>query len=243
MSSDAPPGVFITFEGGEGAGKSTQIARLAAALQGSGREVVTTREPGGTERAEALRAALLRGVAKPFGPFAEALMFAAARIDHIETLIRPALARGAVVLCDRFADSTRAYQGAAGGLEPGLIASLERVTLEGLRPDLTLILDLPPEAGLARARRRGEGQGEGADRFEAEAVSFHERLRAAFRAIAEAEPERCRLIDASPGPDRVEAAIRSAVAAWRPDLLAATQGGQGAQGGQEGDGGGQGHAA
>lgn len=220
MSSDAPRGVFITFEGGEGAGKSTQIARLAEALRrAGGREVVTTREPGGTPRAEALRAALLRGVAKPYGPFAEALMFAAARIDHIEHLIRPGLDRGAIVLCDRFSDSTRAYQGAAGGLEPGLIASLERVTLEGLRPDLTLILDLPPEAGLARAQSRGEGAP--ADRFEAEALGFHERLRAAFRAIAEAEPERCRLIDASLDPDAVEAAIRASVAAWRPDLLPA----------------------
>jgi dTMP kinase len=225
MSSDAPRGVFITFEGGEGAGKSTQIARLAAALRAaSGREVVTTREPGGTPRAEGYRAALLRGVAKPFGPFAEALMFAAARIDHVDALIRPALARGAIVLCDRFADSTRAYQGAAGGLDPALIASLERVTLQGLRPDLTLILDLPAEAGLARARRRGgEGQGAGQevgpDRFEAEALGFHERLRSAFRAIAEAEPARCRVIDAEPGPDAVEAAIRGAVAAHRPDLL------------------------
>ncbi|MBB5761731.1 dTMP kinase [Methylorubrum rhodesianum] len=218
MSSDAPPGVFITFEGGEGAGKSTQIARLAEALrQASGREVVTTREPGGTKRAEELRAALLRGVAKPYGPFAEALMFAAARIDHIENLIRPALARGAIVLCDRFSDSTRAYQGAAGGLAPGLIASLERVTLGDLRPDLTLILDLPPEAGLARAHSRGEGKP--ADRFEAEGLRFHERLRAAFRAIAAAEPERCRVIDADPGPDAVEARIREAVSAWRPDLL------------------------
>ena len=222
MSSDAPRGVFITFEGGEGAGKSTQIARLAATLRaGSGREVVTTREPGGTKRAEAYREALLRGVAKPFGPFAEALIFAAARIDHVDALIRPALTRGAVVLCDRFADSTRAYQGAAGGLDPALIASLERVTLGDLAPDLTLILDLPAPAGLARARRRaGEEAGDGSpDRFEAEALGFHERLRAAFRAIAEAEPGRCRVIDAEPEPDVVEAAIRAAVAARIPDLL------------------------
>ncbi|KQT60862.1 thymidylate kinase [Methylobacterium sp. Leaf456] len=220
MSSDAPRGVFITFEGGEGAGKSTQIARLAATLRaGSGREVVTTREPGGTPRAEGFREALLRGVAKPFGPFAEALMFAAARIDHVDGLIRPSLERGAIVLCDRFADSTRAYQGAAGGLDPALIASLERVTLGDLRPNLTLILDLPAPAGLARARRRGET--EAPDRFEAEALGFHERLRAAFLAIAEAEPARCRVIDASPGPDAVEAAIRRAVAAHRPDLLPA----------------------
>ncbi len=226
MSSDAPRGVFITFEGGEGAGKSTQIARLAETLRrAGGREVVTTREPGGTKRAEDLRAALLRGVAKPYGPFAEALMFAAARIDHIDGLIRPSLERGAIVLCDRFSDSTRAYQGAAGGLEPGLIAGLERVTLGDLRPDLTLILDLAPEAGLARAQRRGAG--EPADRFEAEALSFHQRLRAAFRAIAEAEPERCRLIDADLGPDAVEAAIRATVAAWRPDLLPTLGEGQG----------------
>jgi len=218
MSSDAPRGVFITFEGGEGAGKSTQIARLAATLRaGSGREVVTTREPGGTPRAEHYREALLRGVAKPYGPFAEALMFAAARIDHVDGLIRPALARGAIVLCDRFADSTRAYQGAAGGLDPALIASLERVTLQDLRPDLTLILDLPAAAGLARARRRGEA--EAPDRFEAEALGFHERLRSAFLAIAAAEPVRCRVIDASPGPDAVEAAIRAGIAAHRSDLL------------------------
>lgn len=228
MSSDAPRGVFITFEGGEGAGKSTQIARLAATLRAeSRREVVTTREPGGTPQAERYREALLRGVAKPFGPFAEALIFAAARIDHVDGLIRPALARGAIVLCDRFADSTRAYQGAAGGLDPALIASLERVTLGSLRPDLTLILDLPAQAGLARARRRGErrgegrGEGEAPDRFEAEALSFHERLRSAFLAIAAAEPERCRVIDAEPGPDAVEAAIRGALAARRPDLLPA----------------------
>ena len=244
MSSDAPRGVFITFEGGEGAGKSTQIARLAETLRRvSGREVVTTREPGGTERAEALRAALLRGVAKPYGPFAEALMFAAARIDHIENLIRPALDRGAIVLCDRFSDSTRAYQGAAGGLDPALIDSLERVTLVDLRPDLTLILDLPPEAGLARARRRGAG--EPADRFEAEGMRFHERLRTAFRSIAEAEPERCRVIDADLGPDAVETIIANAIAARWPDLLPVAGEGQGQEGkNREGkDREGQGHAA
>ncbi|WP_232630997.1 dTMP kinase [Methylobacterium sp. Leaf118] len=220
MSSDAPRGVFITFEGGEGAGKSTQIARLAAALRAaSGREVVVTREPGGTARAEAYREALLRGVAKPFGPFAEALVFAAARIDHVDALIRPALARGAVVLCDRFADSTRAYQGAAGGLDPALIASLERVTLGDLAPDLTLILDVPAQAGLARARRRSGEETGAPDRFEGEALGFHERLRAAFRGIAEAEPARCRVIDAEPEPDAVEAAIRKAVAARLPELL------------------------
>jgi dTMP kinase len=215
-------GAFITFEGGEGAGKSTQVARLAATLRArSGRGVCVTREPGGSPRAEEIRAALLDGVAKPYGPFAEALLFSAARIDHLDRLIRPALARGETVLCDRFIDSTRAYQGAAGGLEPGLVAALERVVVGPTRPVLTLILDLAPEAGLARAAARGAGQGggKGADRFEAEALDFHVRLREAFLAIARAEPERCAVIDAARDPDSVEAAIRETVAARLPDLL------------------------
>ncbi|MGU3663014.1 dTMP kinase [Methylobacterium sp. A49B] len=219
-------GAFITFEGGEGAGKSTQVARLAATLRArSGRGVCVTREPGGSPRAEEIRAALLDGVAKPYGPFAEALLFSAARIDHLDRLIRPALERGETVLCDRFIDSTRAYQGAAGGLEPGLIAALERVVVGPTRPVLTLILDLAPEAGLARAAARGAGQGggngtgEGADRFEAEALDFHVRLREAFLAIARAEPARCAVIDAARDPDSVEAAIRATVAARLPDLL------------------------
>ncbi|GLS46313.1 dTMP kinase [Methylobacterium brachythecii] len=216
----APEGVFITFEGGEGAGKSTQILRLAAHLRArSGREVVTTREPGGTPKAEAIREAVLAGVAKPYGAFAEALMFSAARIDHLDQLIRPALAKGAVVLCDRFSDSTRAYQGAAGGVGEADLLALERVVVGPTRPRLTLILDLPPETGLARARQRaGGGEGE-ADRFEAEALGFHQRLRAAFSAIAEAEPERCVVIDADAAPDSVEAAIRAAVATRLPALL------------------------
>ncbi|GJE27434.1 dTMP kinase [Methylobacterium organophilum] len=211
-------GLFLTFEGGEGAGKSTQVARLAATLRAAtGREVVTTREPGGTPKAESLRAAVLEGVAKPYGPFAEALIFSAARIDHLDRLIRPALARGAIVLCDRFADSTRAYQGAAGGVDEATLRALERVVVGRTRPDLTLILDLPAETGLARARRRG---GEG-DRFEAEALGFHERLRTAFAGIARAEPGRCAVIDATPDPDAVAAAIRRAVAARLPGLLPA----------------------
>ncbi|MCJ2136455.1 dTMP kinase [Methylobacterium sp. J-026] len=211
-------GAFVTFEGGEGAGKSTQIARLAETLRArSGRGVCVTREPGGSPRAEEIRAALLGGVAKPYGPFAEALLFCAARIDHLDRLIRPALQRGETVLCDRFIDSTRAYQGAAGGLDPGVLTALERVVVGPTRPDLTLILDLPPEVGLARAAVRGGGQG--ADRFEAEALDFHVRLRAAFLAIARAEPERCAVIDAARDPDAVEAAIRAAVATRLPDLL------------------------
>ncbi|AWN49412.1 dTMP kinase [Methylobacterium terrae] len=218
------PGCFITFEGGEGAGKSTQIARLAAWLRAGAdgraeaREVVTTREPGGSPRAERIRSAVLSGVAKPYGPFAEALLFAAARLDHLSTLIRPSLARGAVVLCDRFSDSTRAYQGAAGGVEPETLAALERVVVGATRPDLTLILDLPAEIGLARARQRDRAAARGPDRFEAEALGFHQRLRAAFLAIAEAEPARCAVIDAQGTPDAVAQAIRAAVAERLPQL-------------------------
>ncbi|NGM34598.1 dTMP kinase [Methylobacterium sp. DB0501] len=214
------PGCFITFEGGEGAGKSTQIAKLAAWLRAGaeGREVVTTREPGGSPRAERIRAAVLAGAGKPYGPFAEALMFAAARLDHLATLIRPSLARGAVVLCDRFSDSTRAYQGAAGGVDAETLAALERVVVGATRPDLTLILDLPPEAGLARARQRDRAAARGPDRFEAEALGFHQRLRAAFLAIAEAEPARCAVIDARGTPESVAQAIRDAVAARLPHL-------------------------
>ncbi len=216
MSRDAPDGVFITFEGGEGAGKSTQIARLAEALRQAGKsEVVTTREPGGTPRAEAIRAALLRGAGKPYGAFAEALLFSAARIDHLDGLIRPALARGAIVLCDRFADSTRAYQGAASGLDDDILRALERVTLAGTRPDLTLILDLPPQTGLARAQARAAGL----DRFEAEALGFHTRLRDAFLQIAREEPGRCVLIDAAPDAETVARAVHGAVSQRWPALL------------------------
>ena len=200
-------GRFITFEGGEGAGKSTQIERLGRRLRATGFEIVTTREPGGAPRAEKIREALLSGRAKPYGPLAETLLFCAARAIHLEETIRPALARGAFVLSDRFADSTRAYQGTSGVVDERLLDALERVVLEDTRPDLTLILDLPADVGLARAlQRRGQGAA-GADRFEGEATAFHARLRDAFREIAAREPQRCILIDASPDPDRVEQAI------------------------------------
>ena len=217
-----PRGAFITVEGGEGAGKSTQIARLAARLRGvPSATVVTTREPGGSAKAEAIREALLAGRVKRRGPFAEALLFSAARIDHLDTLIRPALARGETVLCDRFADSTRAYQGAAGGLDDGLIATLERVVVGPTRPDLTLILDLDPALGLSRAGARGGGA---ADRFEGEALAFHTRLREAFLAIAAAEPRRCAVVDASLPPDAVEAAVYAALAARLPRCVAGLPG-------------------
>jgi dTMP kinase len=171
-------GYFVTFEGGEGVGKSTQVERLRERLATLGADVVVTREPGGSPKAEAIRTTVLGGHAKPFGPFAEAVLFSAARADHLDALIRPALARGAYVLCDRFADSTRAYQGALGSLEPNLIRALERAAVGDTRPDLTLILDAPAAVGLARASIRRSG--EDADRFEAEGGGFHEQIRRAF---------------------------------------------------------------
>ncbi len=193
--SPAHRGRFITFEGGEGAGKSTQVSRLVAALKARGYEAIATREPGGSPNAEALRKVLLSGLVAPLGPAAEAMIFSAARIDHIENTIAPALARGAFVICDRFIDSTRAYQGALGKLSDDFIDTLEGITVGDLRPDLTIILDLPAETGLARAtKRRGLEQ---ADRFEAEDIGFHRGLRDAFQRIAQNDPGRCILIDAS----------------------------------------------
>ena len=200
-------GRFITFEGGEGSGKTTQVQRLAARLAPLGAEVVVTREPGGSPGAEELRALLVRGDAERWSPLAETLIFYAARTDHLERTIRPALARGAWVICDRFADSTRAYQAAGGGVSPGLIERLETDVLGADTPDLTLFLDLPAEQGLARAGRRGGGEA----RFEAKDLAFHQRLRAGFHAIAEAEPARYRRIDATSDPDGVADAVWAAV--------------------------------
>jgi dTMP kinase len=200
-------GRFITFEGGEGAGKSTQLARLAARLEAQGRAVVATREPGGSPGAEDIRALVLRGAADRWSPLTETLLMYAARRDHVERVIRPALATGAWVVCDRFADSTRAYQGAAGGVDAGLIAALETYVLEATRPDLTLIFDIPPSVGLERAHARA-----GAEmRFESKGQVFHERLREGFLAIAKAEPQRCAVIDAAGMPDEVEARVWAAV--------------------------------
>ncbi|WP_309087958.1 dTMP kinase [Phenylobacterium sp.] len=200
-------GRFITFEGGEGAGKSTQVKRLAARLEAQGLEVVTTREPGGSPGAETIRDIVLKGAADRWSPVTETLLMYAARRDHIERVIEPALTRGAWVVCDRFADSTRAYQGAAGGTDPGLISALETHILQGVRPDLTLVFDLSPEVGLERAHARA-----GAEmRFESKGMAFHQRLRDGFRAIAAAEPERCAVIDAEAPMDAVEAAVWTAV--------------------------------
>jgi dTMP kinase len=203
-------GLFITLEGGDGAGKSTQIARLAGRLRAHGRETVVTREPGGTPAGERLRALLLGPDAPDWTPAAEALLNYAARDAHLVTLIRPALARGAVVLCDRFIDSTRAYQGFAGGVDQPLLRALETAIVGDTMPGLTLILDLAPAAAEARAAaRRGAGE---ADRMEARDHEFRRTLRAAFLTIAAAEPSRCRVIDADADADSVAAAIWKHVA-------------------------------
>jgi dTMP kinase len=187
-------GRFITFEGGEGTGKSTQATLLAQRLRAMGIGVVLTREPGGSPGAEIIRHVLLSGAAKSLGPDAETILLAAARDDHVSATIEPALARGRWVISDRFADSTKVYQGALGGVDPLLLSGLYRVTVGDLKPDLTFILDVPAEIGLERAgKRRGEAE---ADRFESESSEFHEKLREAYLHLAAADPNRCVLIDA-----------------------------------------------
>ena len=186
-------GSFITFEGGEGSGKSTHARLLGERLKTLGLDVVITREPGGSPGAEIIRHILLSGIAKPLGAETEAILFAAARDDHLRTVIRPAIAAGKWVICDRFIDSTRVYQGTLGHVDPRLIRSLERITVGGAIPDITFIIDVPANVGLARAKRRREGGA--ADRFEAEDVAYHEQLRNAYLALAELEPLRCVVID------------------------------------------------
>jgi dTMP kinase len=202
-------GQFITFEGGEGSGKSTQIKMLADRLATGKLRAVVTREPGGSTGAEIMRHLVLSGMGKLLGPEAEALLFTAARDDHVHTVIKPALEQGVWVLCDRFSDSTRAYQGRLGQVDPRILNALERVTIGDLKPDLTLILDVPVEIGMQRAAaRRGAGA---PDRFEAEEISFHQKLRDAYRRIAEDEPQRCVLIDANAGADAVAAKVWAAL--------------------------------
>src|SRR3954454_1539271 len=202
-------GKFITFEGGEGAGKSTQATALAKRLEALGLRAVVSREPGGSAGAEAIRHVLLSGAAKPLGPHAEAILFAAARADHLRQTIKPALDGGAWVISDRFADSTRIYQGVLGNVEARLIARLEKLTVGELGPDLTIILDLPAEEGLGRAaKRRGDAS---IDRFEGEAFDFHKKLREAYLELAEREPQRCVVINASPDPATVAEFVWAAV--------------------------------
>ncbi|MCC8965156.1 dTMP kinase [Bradyrhizobium sp. Pear76] len=202
-------GRFITFEGGEGSGKSTHIRKLAERLDVAKLRVIVTREPGGSPGAEIIRHLVLSGMGKLLGPEAETLLFAAARDDHVRTVIQPALNQGIWVLCDRFFDSTRAYQGQLGQVPPALVNAMQRVTIGDLKPDLTFILDVPVEVGLQRAAaRRGNAT---ADRFEAEGIKFHQDLRDAYRRIAAEDPERCVLIDATADPDTVAARIWSAL--------------------------------
>jgi dTMP kinase len=202
-------GKFITFEGGEGTGKSTQAKLLAERLSVLGIGVKLTREPGGSPGAEVIRHVLLSGAAKPLGAEAEAMLFAAAREDHLTHTIRPALERGDWVVCDRFADSTRVYQGVLGHVDPRLIKRLEKITVGDTRPDLTIVLDVPAEIGLGRASvRRGEAH---SDRFESENLEFHNRLRDAYRHLAISEPDRCILIDAAEPQDRVTERVWAAV--------------------------------
>ena len=204
MNAAAPYGKFITFEGGEGAGKSTQIQHLATRLKAAGINCITTREPGGSPGAEEIRNLLVTGEVGRWTAMTEALLFAAARDDHLNRTIRPALELGTWVLCDRFSDSTRAYQGAAEGLSPEAIETLDALVVGPTQPDLTLIMDLSVEEGLARATSGDAGD---ENRFERMGVPFHERLRMAFIVIAKNAPERCSMIDASKGVEEVADAV------------------------------------
>jgi dTMP kinase len=202
-------GRFISFEGGEGSGKSTQIKTLAQRLAAAKLRTIVTREPGGSPGAEIIRHVVLSGMGKLLGPDAETLLFAAARDDHVRTVIQPALSKGTWVLCDRFSDSTRVYQGTLGQVSPTVLNAMQRVTIGDLKPDLTVILDVPVEVGMQRAAaRRGAGA---PDRFEAEDLKFHQDLRDAYRQIAADEPQRCVLIDANADPGTVATSVWAAL--------------------------------
>ncbi|MFD1694246.1 dTMP kinase [Roseibium aestuarii] len=211
-------GRFITFEGGEGAGKSTQIRRLSQKLQDHGREVVLTREPGGSPGAETIREMLLSGGARHLGPRGEAMLFAAARADHVDATIAPALSAGKWVLCDRFADSTRVYQGEAG-VDSAYLDLLETAAVAGLRPDLTVLIDVPAAIGLERVSRRSAAGAEAPDRFETDTLETHERRRALFLDLARREPERFVVIDGAKEADEVADAIWLAVLSLFSDQL------------------------
>lgn len=204
MQQNTVSGKFITFEGGEGTGKSTQIAALAARLRGVGRTVLETREPGGTPEAERIRELLVSGATDRWSPEAETLLNYAARDHHLRALIRPALEQGTWVLSDRYTDSTRAYQGIAGGVANDLLAALEQEIIGETTPDLTFVLDLDPQAGLARASERAAPSAAAEDRFENKGLQFHTILRQAFLDIASAHPHRCVVVDAARPRDDVE---------------------------------------
>ena len=200
--------MFITLEGPEGAGKSTQLPQLAKWLEGAQKAVVTTKNPGGTPIGGQVRKILLEPANAAMVPLAELLLYAADRAQHVEEVVKPALAQGSVVLCDRYADSTLAYQGYGRGLDQALIAQLNALATGGLVPDLTLLLDLPSEQGLARVAASRQ-----VDRLETEAIAFHHRLRDGYLAIAAREPARFVVVDATQPPEAVQAALRAAVAA------------------------------
>ena len=202
-------GRFITLEGGEGAGKSTQIALLKNALEASGRLVLATREPGGSPGGEEIRTLLVNGETHRWEPLSEALLNYAARYEHLQKVILPALDQGTWVLCDRFADSTMAYQGYGHGMDREIIRRLHRLVVGETAPDLTLIFDLPVEAGLERAGARGEGE----DRYERMGGDFHNRLREGFLEIAHKNPARCQVIDATGDIGAVAMAVHDAVTA------------------------------
>jgi dTMP kinase len=211
-----PAGKFITFEGGEGSGKSTQAQKLAARLRSQGIHVVLTREPGGSAFAEALRTFILDPENPPHSALSEALLFYAARADHLDKTIRPALNDGSWVICDRFSDSTRVYQSSAGGLPREVLDTLEDIVVRPTFPDLTLILDLPAELGLGRAESRRLGaphEPVEADAYEKRDLAFHWQLRQAFAELARTEPERCVLLDASADEANVAKAVWQAVEA------------------------------
>jgi len=216
---DATPARFITFEGGEGVGKSTQVRRLLARLARAGVAAVRTREPGGTPKAEAIRSFILQGRSESWGAGAEAVLFASARLDHVQALIKPSLASNKWVISDRFIDSTRAYQGLTGGVDDTLISALETLAMDGHRPDLTVVLDMDPAAAFERVARRAiENGSNGADRFEKEDLTWHGRLREAFLAIAAREADRCVVISAEQGEDALEDDIWHLVSRRFPEI-------------------------
>ncbi len=221
MLDRSPPRArFITFEGGEGVGKSTQVKRLVASLSRHSIAAVRTREPGGTEKAEAVRAFILQGRSEAWGPGAEAVLFAAARLDHVHELIAPNLDAGRWVISDRFSDSTRAYQGLTGGVDVRLIDALEILALDGNKPDLTIVLDMDPEAAFRRVLERETEAVLAAtgDRFEKEDLEWHRRLRDAFLAIARNNAERCVVIPANQTEDALEQEIWDVMMRRFPEL-------------------------
>lgn len=204
-------GVFITFEGIDGCGKSTQLGLLGEHLRSIGREVVQTIEPGGTEIGKQIRRILLDPESRDLHPRAELLLYFASRAQNIEEVIRPALAEGSIVLCDRFTDSTLVYQGCGRGLVTDIILDLDRIACEGVRPDLTILIDIDLETSMERARHRKERVGSGESRIDDESAAFHARVRDGYHALVRQDPERFLVIDGSPSIGAVAASIREAV--------------------------------